>query len=198
MLRAISQGRAAQVAAEPPGAEAAGQDREGRDHRDLRQGGGLRDGQRLEGDAHGDHRDDRGAVEDRHDRPHRGAQRAGVLLDLAGAGQRGVDASDIGLAQLRGIRMGEAGAIPVHDRDEVDVRRVQQVRGVGLQTCGGIGSLGGLGDERCASDGLRDRQHPVGRGLVRGGHGPAVDDDAEGQAEGDDECQLQDEQATGQ
>ena len=196
LLGTVAEGDSAQVAGEQPGAESAEGERGEADEDDLRQGGRLRHGQGLQGHAHGDHGGDLAVgVGDRHDRAHRRAERAHILLGLGlpCAGFRG--GPDVRLAQLIGVRVGVAGAVAVHDRHEIHLGGVDDGQREGLQPGGGIVLGHNLGDERVVGEGLGDGQHPFAGGLADVVQRRHVARHRQRGADDDDEDELDEEEA---
>ena len=199
LLGTVAEGDPAQVAGEDPRPEPAEGDRDGRDDDDLGHGGGLGDGDRRERDADGDHRGDlAGVVDDRDDRPDRGAERADVLLGLALPAQGGVDGAEVVLAELAGVRVGVAGAVAVHDRHEVDVGGAHHGLRIRLEGRGGIGAGDRLGDVGVVGERFSDAEHPVTGGVAGRTARRGVARDAQHRADDDDEDELGDEEPTGQ
>jgi hypothetical protein len=199
LLGAVAERHFAQIAAEQPRAESAESDRGERDDDDLRQRRRLRHGQGLKGHADGDHCGDLAVgVLDGHDRSHRSAERAHVLLGLAVTGPGPVGGSEVVPAQLSRVRVGVAGAVAIHDRDEVDLGGVDHGQCVGLQLCRRIVAGHRRRHERVVREGPGDAEHPFGGGLADIAHGRHIAGHRQGGADEDDEDELDEEEPPGQ
>ena len=157
-------------------------------------------------DPHGDKADHAAVVlarVDRHLGAHRGAEGARLLVHVLLAGQRAIGGGGQVLADLGGVRMGEAGSVDVGDHHELDLGAAAHLLGLGLhgalaqhldvQTVLGGGLRDLLAQLGVLGQGARCGQRMRGIGL---GHGARSQPGRGGRGQGQDQHdhgQLRDE-----